>query len=192
MTEREILLNAFRPGSGISLPSQFAGRRSEIARLVDALYTEGFCPIVYGDRGLGKSSLALQIERIALGDTELLDELGMPERAIPHGQQFVTFVFSCTDGTPTKDELLQRLINTAEGFSDANSLPAQVLQSRKRTTSLKLRIYESKVAETYKVSGGGKGFRYLSVEEKFEAITNHILETTDRRALFIIDELAGC
>ena len=38
-------------------------------------------------------------------------------------------------------------------------------------------------------SGGGKGFRYLSVEEKFEAITNHILETTDRRALFIIDEL---
>lgn len=189
MTERETLLNAFRPGTAITLPAQFAGRKDEITTLVDALYVDGTCPIIYGDRGLGKSSLALQIERIALGDAELLDELGLSDRALPPESCFTTFEFSCTDAITTKDELLQRLINTAEGFTDTESLPGKVLKSSKRTTTVKLKFYEHQVAETYKQSSGLGKFKRLSTEEKFELTTRQIVEGKDTRVLYIIDEL---
>lgn len=132
MNERDVLLNAFRPGTAIALPAQFAGRRREIGSLVDTLYVDGVCPIIFGDRGLGKSSLALQIERIALGDTELLDDLRMSDRVLSPETRFVTFEFSCTDAIGTKDDLLERLINTAKGFRDTASLPGTVLHTREK------------------------------------------------------------
>lgn len=67
---RSTILNAFQPGGAIEIPSRFAGRRDDIRELADALLTDGMCPVIYGEKGLGKSSLANQIERIALGDVE--------------------------------------------------------------------------------------------------------------------------
>jgi len=52
MTHRESIMNAFKPGTEIELPAAFAGRREEILNLVDALYVDGSCPILYGDGGL--------------------------------------------------------------------------------------------------------------------------------------------
>src|SRR5260370_30228217 len=121
--DRKKILNAFRPGRAIDIHAQLAGRKYEIETLVDTLHADGACPIVYGERGLGKTSLALQIERIALGDTELLDELSLPDRILPEDQRFTTFFFFCSDGISSKDELLQRLINTAEGFDVHAPLP---------------------------------------------------------------------
>ena len=184
---RSLILNAFRPGSAMDLPSQFAGRKEEIERLVDALYVDGTCPIIYGDRGLGKTSLALQIERIALGDTELLDELGLSDRVLPAENRFSTFSFPCSDGVSTKDDLLQRLVNTAVGF-DSHSSFSELLESRKLTTRIKLKIFEQEVQKTY---GNSKSheFERLSIEEKFQITADHFMEKNNSRVLFIIDEL---
>ncbi len=76
----------------MDLPAGFAGRRNEILQLADALVSVGTCPVVFGDRGLGKTSIGRQIERIALGDVELLEELGAGDRAIPEGQLWTPVV----------------------------------------------------------------------------------------------------
>jgi hypothetical protein len=185
---RNLVLNAFRPGTAMDLPSQFAGRKGEIESLVDALYVDGTCPIIYGDRGLGKTSLALQVERIALGDTELLDELDLPDRVLPADSRFTTFSFPCSDGVGNKDELLQRLINTAAGF-DPHSTQPSAAQSRKLTTRVKLKIFEREVEETYGGQRRAHEFERLSIEEKFQIIAEHIVEKNQSKVLFIIDEL---
>jgi len=185
---RSAILNAFRPGAAMDLPSQFAGRKDEIESLVDTLYVDGTCPIIYGDRGLGKTSLALQIERIALGDTELLDELGPSDRVLPTENRFTTFSFPCSDGVASKDDLLQRLINTAAGF-DAHSTIPNLAESRKLTTRIKLKLYEREVQETYASGRTTREFERLSIEEKFQITANHVVEKTNSRVLFIIDEL---
>jgi Cdc6-like AAA superfamily ATPase len=72
-SEVSLLLDAFRPGKELDDPTLFAGRPVQVVQLAHALHVDGSCPIIYGERGLGKSSLALQLERIARGDTVLLD-----------------------------------------------------------------------------------------------------------------------
>jgi hypothetical protein len=185
---RNVILNAFRPGTAMDLPSQFAGRKEEVESLVDTLYIDGTCPIIYGDRGLGKTSLALQVERIALGDTELLDELGLSDRVLPAENRFTTFTFPCSDGVANKDDLLQRLVNTAVGF-DAHTARPTLLESRKLTTRIKLKVFEQEVQETYGSGGTGRDFEKLSIEEKFQIIASHVVEKTGAKVLFIIDEL---
>lgn len=186
LSKREIVLNAFRPGTAIYLPAQFAGRKSEISTLVDALSIDGSCPVVYGERGLGKSSLALQVERIALGDTELLHELGLSDRVIAPENTYITFHFSCTDDTSSKAKLLQGIINNAEGFTEAAGLSGAVVRTKTYKKGLKLKIYETEVSETF---SSAKGYTELSVEEKLEAIIGRILDKHNKRLLFIIDEL---
>ena len=172
----------------MDLPALFAGRRDEVVTLVDTLYMDGACPIIYGDRGLGKTSLALQIERIALGDTELLDELGLSDRVLPERSRFTTFEFSCSDGVGSKDDLLQRLINTASGI-DVHVAQQHLFESKKLTTRIKLKIYEREIQESFGPGDSAKKFAGLSVEEKFEIITQRIVEKNNTKVLFIIDEL---
>jgi hypothetical protein len=185
---RNVILNAFRPGTAMDLPAQFAGRKEEVETLVDALYVDGTCPIIYGDRGLGKTSLALQLERIALGDTELLDELDLSDRILPIDNRFTTFSFPCSDGVATKDDLLQRLINTATGFDPHTSLVPSA-ESRKVTTRIKLKLFEREVQETYGDKRRGHEFEHLSIEEKFQLVAEHVAEKNRSKVLFIIDEL---
>ncbi len=71
--------NPFRPGKPITDPELFAGRKEELSLLVDALYQTGTKNanhiIVTGGRGIGKSSLVNQIDRLSGGDKTLLREL---------------------------------------------------------------------------------------------------------------------
>ena len=189
MTERELLLNAFRPGTAIALPSQFAGRKDEIDVLTDSLHTDGACPCIVGERGLGKSSLALQVVRIALGDVELLTELGLADMAISPDRAFTAFYFTCSDATSSKDEILQRLINTAEGLITSESVTGPPLRSKTVKTAFKLKVFEREVAKTYDETAAVGRFKRLSVEERFELIVNRTVEERGTRVLIIIDEL---
>src|SRR6185312_8608949 len=95
--ERSTVLNAFSPSVEISEPARFAGRAELVRRLIDVLHTDGLSAIVFGDRGIGKSSLAAQIERIALGDTELLSSIGEGARALSEDSRFIVLSVRCTD-----------------------------------------------------------------------------------------------
>jgi hypothetical protein len=116
MNDRATLMNAFRPAMEVEDPERFAGRRKEVRALTDALHTEGSVPLSFGHRGLGKSSLALQMRRIAMGDVELLSYLGAESLKLEDSGQFLTFYVTCTDAIRTVDDLLQVLINAAEKY----------------------------------------------------------------------------
>jgi hypothetical protein len=64
----DLLMNAFHPGIELDDPALFVGRSQQVLELARSLHAEGSCPIIYGSKGLGKSSLALQAQRIAMGD----------------------------------------------------------------------------------------------------------------------------
>jgi len=87
-----VLLNAFTPAKEVDDPEFFAGRAAQVVQLTDALHVIGSCPIIYGNRGLGKTSLAVQIRYIAAGDDTLLESLGLIDRGT--GRRFpVSYLF---------------------------------------------------------------------------------------------------
>lgn len=57
-TARQNLDKAFTPRSPISLPDLLKGRNSEIRRTLSALGSRGTHVVIYGDRGVGKTSIA--------------------------------------------------------------------------------------------------------------------------------------
>lgn len=105
INKRKLILNAFKPSRSIRDTNNFSGREVEILELTDSLLTEGSCPIIYGERGLGKSSLGFQVARIALGDTALLESFGHSDRALPEEDQFIPIWFTCTDEIKNKNDL---------------------------------------------------------------------------------------
>ena len=106
MADRRIILNAFRPNAPIETPATFAGRENLVKSIADTLQTSGSCPVIYGDRGIGKSSLALQMARIALGDVELLQDLDEPSLALGEESRLTPFYIACSDSLLTKDAVL--------------------------------------------------------------------------------------
>ena len=185
--KRSLLLNVFSPAMAAVLPSRFAGRQPYVARLTDALHIHGSCPVIYGDRGVGKTSLAVQMERIALGDVELLQHLGLDDHVIAQDEAFATIRISCTDQIRHVNGILQTIINNAEGFASHEDLP-QRLMVRGVKHTLKLKVYEAELSKQYK-SIDRKRYSKLSTEEQLAAVLDLVCERVNRKVLCIIDEL---
>jgi hypothetical protein len=107
------LSNAFCPGDALDEPSLFTGRQDQIIQLGQYLHTRGVCPVVYGPRGLGKSSLALQAQRIAQGHVKLLEDYGAPEWAFGEDNAYLAFYVPCTDAIRNTSSILQRVVTTS-------------------------------------------------------------------------------
>ncbi len=188
MNNRSKILNAFTPNSEVEEPLSFAGRKDLVLNLTDSLLAHGSCPVIYGERGLGKTSLALQIARIALGDDQLLTELRQPHRALSPADAFVPFWVSCSKEVRTKNSLLQRIINTAATHESLNELAERRLKSVTDTHKLKLSIYEAQTKREFE-QVHGESFTKLNVEEKLLLIVDQILASGAPGVLFVIDEL---
>jgi len=115
MLGRRQILNAFLPATEIDEPRRFAGRRAQVAQALDALLTEGAHLFVYGQRGIGKSSFALQVVRLARGEDELLRALGLPALG-RGGPRFLCLEVRCDDSVADLDQLLARVL-ASEGLS---------------------------------------------------------------------------
>ena len=172
----------------MDLPAGFAGRRQQVLELVDSLQSVGACPVIYGDSGLGKSSLASQIARIALGDVDLLHIYGVPERALEEDQQFVPFWIPCSDATQTKSDLLQRMINQAIGHTTLDSFDKRNVASVNSKEKINLRFYENETVKNY-ANIGHRDYYKLDIEDQLLAVLETLRENGITRALFIIDEL---
>jgi Cdc6-like AAA superfamily ATPase len=101
------LANVFSPAQEAIAPSQFAGRKVELSNLLFALESNGVHVVIYGDRGVGKSSIARQIENISSGNNELLKKENIP---INKRFDFHTIYFTCDDSITELDELFLRLL----------------------------------------------------------------------------------
>lgn len=190
-TRHSRLINAFRPGAEIDLPSLFAGRSTEITRLVDALHSDGACPVIYGGRGLGKSSLAVQLQRIALGDVELLGDLDIEERAFSEDERFVAIFISCSDATTNLHAVLQRVINQTEEIvvDWQRELDSPRLKSRTRRTKFTAKIFETETTKQFEEEVTKPKYTSLDLEERVVELGRILSAVTGRRVVFIVDEL---
>lgn len=187
--KRTQVMNAFQPGAAMEIPDKFAGRQRVISEIADELHANGTCPMIYGDRGVGKSSIASQVERIALGDVTLLARLNLEHKALGPNSRFVTFYLPCTDDIKTKDELLQRVINLAKGCRTQSDLPSYSPDGHTVERRVNLKVYEAKVTDAYKARDRLAEFESLSIEEKFQECIECVARSENRRVLLIIDEM---
>lgn len=190
-TRAELLLDAFRPEYEMDDPAQFAGRAKEIEQLARSLQSRGACPIIYGDRGLGKSSLALQALRIALGDDTLLERHKLGKWAIPDSRAFLTLYVRASDATATKDEILQRVLNSAiDAFGrEIWGEETYQLTERSRTIGLNLKLLSAEFGKKFAPIQEDPGYVALSVEEKLLEVCRLISAVSKRRLLIVIDEV---
>jgi Cdc6-like AAA superfamily ATPase len=208
-SEVSLLLDAFRPGKELDDPTLFAGRPVQVVQLAHALHVDGSCPVIYGDRGLGKSSLALQLERIARGDTVLLDAQAetntdrLPPDAdlidvelLRHAADWVlneedtylTFYVACTNATPDTETLLRRVANALmnpdiERFSQ----PSEGLIERKTSMRLSFKMFSTETSRTYRPTLE-QSDENSTIEDMVLRLARELTNKYQRRVLVIIDE----
>jgi hypothetical protein len=185
-------MNAFRPAAELDDPERFAGRSKQVRELADALHAVGSTPLIYGERGLGKSSLALQLRLIAMGNVELLVHLNAERLALAAEDFYLVFYVTCTDSTKTFPDLLQALVNSAESVDNAASGPGGVateLIDRTTRKKLTLKVVELESTKKYQTESQRLSYQDLNLEEKLVQLCELLTATTGQRVLFIIDEL---
>ena len=191
-SNHSVLVNTFRPAQEVADPRFFAGRARQIADLTDALHLAGSTPLIYGARGLGKTSLAFQMMRIAQGAVELLSDQGIQDRAFNETQRYLVFFVTCTDATRNFDGLVQELINAAEeaDFSEAESnYKAKHLAERTITQKLAFKFFEAERSRKFLPDKARRSYRNLSPTEKLQHLIYLIAEKYHRPVLFVIDEV---
>jgi hypothetical protein len=185
-------MNAFRPAAELDDPERFAGRSQQVRELADALHAVGSTPLIYGERGLGKSSLALQLRLIAMGNLELLAHLKAERLALAQEDFYLVFYVTCTDSTKTFADLLQALVNSAESVDNAASAPGNAathLIDRSTRKKLTLKVVELESTRKYQTESQRLSYQDLNLEEKLVQLCELLSAATGQRVLFIIDEL---
>lgn len=116
---------AFTPAKEVQDIDRFAGRSKELGDLTTALQSEGAQLVIYGQRGIGKSSIARILARLAINDAEVLKRL--PNQPFVKFDYFPVFV-SCDDSVSSIEKLLVRIM-TDEGAL-ADYLPFRVVEQK--------------------------------------------------------------
>lgn len=187
---RAAALNAFQPAHEIVDPKKFAGRRNQVLDLADALRVSGSVPIIFGDRGLGKSSLAAQGQLIAMGDTDLLGQLGARNYGLGDDETYIAVFVTCTDGIDSVSGLLERCILALEDIeAEAIDADAMRLVDRSRKSKVSLKVFEVETTRTFKrteLAGSGV---VRTTEDVLAQLCNRLSETFDSPLLIIVDEM---
>lgn len=110
----ENVFDIFTPGAEVKSIEKFAGRTAQLDVLADALQTEGSHIVIYGSRGVGKSSLARQLMALSLQDSETISRLThKPLKKI----EFLPILFKADDSVTTTNDLIVRLLTDAEALA---------------------------------------------------------------------------
>lgn len=110
------LYSTFFPGHQIEDPKRFAGRRGDIERALKSLYSPGASMVVFGERGVGKSSFVEMIKKIASGDTYLLFKFNLHKVFPPEKLNYKIISLECDSDANTTTKVLQRLITSPLGI----------------------------------------------------------------------------
>ncbi|WP_158838772.1 ATP-binding protein [Streptomyces sp. NRRL S-1022] len=190
-SHRATLLNAFTPSHEITDPKLFAGRHEQVRELTDSLHTAAEIPLIYGDRGLGKSSLAIQMQWIAMGATELLDSMGAHDHAIDQEDAFMVFYATCSDEIRNDADLLQLLINCMEEVDlESKTRKVSKLVDRKTRKQLSFKVVQLESTKTYQQEAARIKHEKLNQSEKLLGLVRAMMDSVgQRRILFVIDEL---
>jgi len=101
---------AFHPASEIKDPAYFVGRRDEIKNAIYSLREDSTFLVIWGNRGIGKSSLSRQVALIAEGKSDLPKFLGF-ENLLPKGNfNFLAHFVFCDRFTRNVEDLIKRIV----------------------------------------------------------------------------------
>jgi len=107
-------LNVFTPAQEIQDIDRFAGREEELQALANALQSEGTQIAIYGQRGVGKSSLARQLLKLGTNDADVVSRLSTkPYETL----DFVPAYVSCDDSVESVEDVLLRLLSDEEALA---------------------------------------------------------------------------
>src|SRR6516162_8839428 len=97
--------NAFQPAKEINDVERFAGRARPVSDAFLGLMAEGANLAIVGNRGIGKTSLARQVQNFGRGDNGLIHKLALN---YDHLFDFHVMYLACGTDINTCDELLSR------------------------------------------------------------------------------------
>lgn len=92
-------------------PKRFVGRGDLLRDALRALNSKHGLIAVYGKRGVGKSSLVRQLQQLALGDYQLLQEAGLYHLVPERPRTYLTVYYQCDSAIQNAEGLLRRLTN---------------------------------------------------------------------------------
>lgn len=99
--------NAFTPAKEVQDIDRFAGRVELLDGLSNALQSDGAQIVLYGQRGIGKSSLSRVLSQIATNERAAIDRL----REKPHDAfDYLPIYITCDDSVSDVDKLCVRLL----------------------------------------------------------------------------------
>lgn len=188
---RDIVLNAFLPAAEIEDPFRFAGRGKQVKELTDALRILRSVPLIHGARGLGKSSLAVQLSRISKGDVDLLEELDVGHLALKEAERFIAFYVTCSDSTANFDGLLQSLLNKVETlmFEQAQGDGGYQLLDRTSRKGVSIKVFSLEVVDRYKAAAERVDTKDFTLSERLVYLAECLTDVYGQPVLFVIDEL---
>lgn len=192
MSELAAVLNAFHPAHEVIEPRFFAGRARQVQEIAEALQVHGSCPLIYGDRGLGKSSLAVQAQLIAMGDAELLAAMNARTHVLPESATFMAFYITCSERISSIEHLIQSMINAVEDLhfeevEEAGRLSRPVDRTSRRKVAFKLFEYET--VQKFEQEKERSSYARLSSAEQLLEVVRLVNATYSSPVLFVIDEL---
>lgn len=183
--------NAFQPAREIDDAEKFSGRREAFQNSYFGLMSNGSNLAVVGNRGIGKTSLARQIQSLAMGNNHLVDRLGLGNE---HSFDFLVAYYACGSGTASVDDMLARVLASEHGLGSW-------LYYLPKTTKMMHSLSPKLSAKLFGVGadvGGTTGSETVSdrvavpttMQGVFENVAHDILESGMTRdgLLVIIDE----
>ena len=159
--------NAFQPAKEIDAPDRFAGRQQSVIDCYYALATQGASLAIVGNRGIGKSSLARQVIRMATGDNTLIEK-SLDHRVLER-HDFLAMYFACGDAVRTSDDLLERLLTSSNCLRDwIYDIP---------TARTEVEGYQPKLSVGFASLGASLGAERRTESGAQKAIAQHSIDT---------------
>jgi len=106
----------FSPAQELTDPKYFAGRVTKIESALTALCIPGSCLMVFGDRGIGKTSFVEMIKRIVSGDTTLIYKHGLDKYYNIGDLRHSWISVECNHDMNNISKVLQSLITSPNGI----------------------------------------------------------------------------
>ena len=106
--------NAFTPAKEVQDIDRFAGRAATLDSLAAALQSDGAQIVLYGQRGIGKSSLSRVLTQIAVNDNAAISRL---ETAPHRNFDYLPIYVTCDDSVTNVDKLCLRLLTDEQALA---------------------------------------------------------------------------
>lgn len=182
------ITNVFTPALAIQDVERFAGRQEQLERLNLALQSKGTQIVIYGNRGVGKSSLGRQLASLASGEESVLSRITLKPSSKP---DWLVVNLECDDTITDIRTLILRLM------TDDNALSPWIpWRVEKHTVAGEVGGTLNVKMFSLSAKGSGSSTLHKEVEETdiysaFSNCINHIVKSGVAKdgVLIIIDEV---